>query len=447
MLISIAVDFHSADVATRERFHLSEERLNALYGTPRDQTLRELALVSTCNRTELYAWAEADGPDVIDHLSQTLARRWMGSRKEAHALLQIARRRTGIDVARHIMRVAAGLESQVLGDGQILGQLKTAYRLANARGTAGPVLHRLIETALRTGKRVTTETSISAGRNSVGAEAAAMVMHRFGSLAHARVVVVGCGKTGERAARQLKKLGAQDVVLLNRTMSRAVELANAVGGRAAPWDAMHLELAMADAAIVATGAELPLVKTELLRECRENCGTAGYPLVLLDLSVPRNIEPGVRQLDGLSLVDLDQLHSPIVAAEEARRAAVPSANSIVEEELDVFMEWSSAAAARAVIRPLHDALVEVARREVAFAAGDDAVAVRTADRIVAKLLARPMNALRNAIQRGETLDDLMLTMDQLFAEHGVRKALHGRSHALSAMPPVVLENAVRTQGA
>jgi glutamyl-tRNA reductase len=444
MLISIAVDFHSADVATRERFHLSEERLEALYGTPRDEVLRELALISTCNRTELYAWTESEGPEAVEHLAQTLARRWMGSRREAHALLGIARRRTGIDVARHILRVGAGLESQVLGDGQILGQLKTAYRLANGRGTAGPVLHRLIETALRTGKRVATETSLSAGRNSIGAEAAAMVLHRFGSLAHARVVVVGCGKTGERTIRQLKKLGAQDVVLLNRTMSRAVELANAVGGRAAAWDAMHLELAMADAAIVATGAESALVKAEMLRECRENCGTAGYPLLLLDLSVPRNIEPGVRHLDGLTLVDLDLLHTPIVAAEEARRAAVPSANAIVEDELHNFMEWSSAAAARAVIRPLHDALVEVARREVAYAAGDDAVAERTADRIVAKLLARPMAALRNAIQRGETLDDLMLTMDQLFAEHGVRQGLTGRSHTLA---PVAHESAARVQGA
>ncbi len=444
MLLSIAVDFHSADVATRERFHLSEERLEALYAAPRDDVMREMALISTCNRTELYAWTEGDGPEAVDQLSQSLARRWAGSRKEANSLLQIARRRTGIDVARHILRVAAGLESQVLGDGQILGQIKTAYRLANGRGTAGPVLHRLIETALRTGKRVTSETSLSAGRNSIGAEAAAMVLHRFGSLAHARVVVVGCGKTGERTVRQLRKLGAQDVVLLNRTMSRAVELANAVGGRAAPWDAMHLELAMADAAIVATGAELPLVKAELLRECRENCGTVGYPLVLLDLSVPRNIEPGVRNLDGLTLVDLDQLHTPIVAAEEMRRAAVPSASSIVEDELANFMEWSSAAAARAVIRPLHDALVEVARREVAFAAGD-AVADRTADRIVAKLLARPMAALRNAIQRGETLDDLMLTMDQLFAEHGVRKGIAARSHP--TMAPVPRESTVRVQGA
>jgi glutamyl-tRNA reductase len=306
------------------------------------------------------------------------------------------------------------------------------------------VLHRLIETALRTGKRVATETSLSAGRNSIGAEAAAMALHRFGSLAHARVVVVGCGKTGERTARQLKKLGAQDVVLLNRTMSRAVELANAVGGRAAAWDTMHLELAMADAAIVATGAETPLVHAELLRTCRENCGTAGYPLMLMDLSVPRNIEPSVRDLDGLSLVDLDKLHLPIVAAEEARRAAVPLANAIVEDELRAFMEWSSAAAARAVIRPLHDALVQVARREVEYAAGDSAVAERTADRIVAKLLARPMAALKTAIQRGESLDDLMLTMDELFAEHGARHASRPRLHQAA---PATIENVAHAQGA
>lgn len=444
MLISVAVDFHSADVATRERFHLSEERVESLYGAPREEALEELALITTCNRTEVYAWVQAGGADSVEHFTQAIARRWMGSRKDARALLAVARRRSGIDVARHILRVAAGLESQVLGDGQILGQLKGAYRLANEKGAAGPVLHRLIETALRAGKRVANETSLSAGRNSIGAEAAAMALHRFGSLQHARVVVVGCGKTGERTARQLKKLGAQDVVLVNRTMSRAVELANIVGGRAAAWDTLHLEVAMADAAIVATGAQQPIVEAAQLAACRANCGTAGYPLLLLDLSVPRNIDPAVREMEGTTLVDLDQLHLPLVAAEEMRRGAVPVADQIVEEELAAFMEWSSVAAARAVIRPLHDALVEVARREVEFAAGDSAVAERTADRIVAKLLARPMAALKNAIKRGETLDDLMLTMDQLFAEQGVRATPASRAHVPA---PATRDGVAQAQGA
>ncbi len=415
MLISIAVDFRTADVATREKYHLTGDRAAALYGRPRDELITELALVSTCNRDELYAWCDAEGEAAMERATQELARRWMGTKKDTRGLLAIARRRTGLDVARHLMRVTSGLESQVIGDGQILGQVRQAYKAASAADAVGPVLHRLFETALRTGKRVSTETSLSAGRNSIGAEAAAMALHRFGSLEHARVVVAGAGKTAERTVRQLHKLGARDIVILNRTLERAETLARAVGGRAAPMESLHLELAMADVGIAATGSEVPIIVADQLRTTRENCGTADYALLLVDLSVPRNIDPAVTSLEGVTLVDLDALHIPILAAEEQRRSAIPSAARIVEEETRAFAEWAAEASARQAIKPLHDALVAIAKREVGFAAGE-AVAERTAERIVAKMLARPMTALRTALARGEAVDDFATALDSLFVD-------------------------------
>ena len=199
MLISIAIDFHHADVATREQFHLSEERLTQLYRTARSEIVTEAALISTCNRTELYAWVDGDDPTLVDRAVRTLARRWMRTRAEGDQLLQAATRRVGIDAARHVVRIAAGLESQVLGDGQILGQLKAAYKRASRGHSAGPVLHRLFETALRAGKRVQTETSLTTGRNSIGAEAAITANQRFGNLENARCLLVGAGKTGALA--------------------------------------------------------------------------------------------------------------------------------------------------------------------------------------------------------------------------------------------------------
>jgi len=413
MLISIAVDFRSADVATREKYHLTGDRVSALYARQRDELIRELALVSTCNRDELYAWCDLEGDAALERATQELARRWMGSKKETRGLLQIAKRRVGLDVARHLLRVASGLESQVIGDGQILGQIRSSYKFAHASHAMGPVLHRLFETALRTGKRVSTETSLSAGRNSIGAEAAAMALHRFGSLEHTRVVVAGAGKTAERTVRQLHKLGARDIVIINRTMDRAEVLAKAIGGRAAPMDSLHLELAMADVGVAATGSEVPIIRHDALRQTRENCGTTGYALFLVDLSVPRNIEPTCARLSGVTVVDLDALHIPIMAAEEMRKSAIPSAARLVEEELRSFAEWASAATARQAIRPLHDAIVAIAKREVAFAAGEEAAA-RTAERIAAKMLARPMVALRSALARGDGLDEFALALDCLF---------------------------------
>jgi glutamyl-tRNA reductase len=413
MLISLAVDFRSADVATREKYHLTADRVHALYGSPRDELIRELALVSTCNRDELYAWCDEEGDAALERATQELARRWMGTRKDVRGLLKIAKRRSGSDVARHLLRVASGLESQVIGDGQILGQVRSAYKFAAASHALGPVLHRLFEVALRTGKRVSAETSLSAGRNSIGAEAAAMALHRFGSLEHTRVVVAGAGKTSERTVRQLHKLGARDIVIVNRSPERAERLAKAVGGRVAPLEALHLELSMADIGMAATGSELPIIRAAELRQTRENCGTTGYALFLVDLSVPRNIEPACATLDGVTLVDLDALHIPIMAAEEMRRESIPAAGRIVEDEVRRFLDWAAASVAREAIEPLREAIIAIARREVAYVAGDS-VAEAAARRIAAKMLARPMVALRGALSRGEGLDDFAEALDSLF---------------------------------
>jgi glutamyl-tRNA reductase len=417
MLISIAVDYKHANVATRERFHLSDARVARLYSREVHSEVRELVCVATCNRSEIYAWTASNDPATpaaFDHAVRAIARAWMGSKSEAQALLAAAKVRGGLDVARRALRIAAGLDSQVMGDGQILGQLRDSYREADEEGAAGSVLHRLFDTALRTGKRVQHETSLTAGRRSVGAEAASVAHDRFGNLAHARVVVIGCGKTGQSTARQLMKLGARDLVLINRSPKRAETLAAEVGGRAAPYEAMHVEVAMADVAITATAAAEPVVMYQQLKNARENCGTATYPLLLLDLAMPRNIDPLLGGAPGVTLADLDSLHLPVLAAEEMRRAAAPAAEAIVEAELESFVEWVAAAAARDAIRPLAQALTEICRRELTFAAGD-AVAAHATDRIVAKLLARPMTKLRTAIAHGEALHAFTMTLDSLFA--------------------------------
>ncbi|MBY0491227.1 MAG: glutamyl-tRNA reductase [Gemmatimonadaceae bacterium] len=415
MLISIAIDFRHADVATRERFHLSEERLTQLYRTARTDVITESALIATCNRTELYAWVDSDNRDDIEQAVQLLARRWMRTRADGEQLLQTATRREGHEAASHVIRIASGLESQVLGDGQILGQLKAAYKRASRGDAAGPVLHRLFETALRAGKRVQTETSLTAGRNSVGAEAAITASLRFGNLENARCVVIGAGKTGARAAKQLHKLGARDIVVINRTPTKAQELAGMVHGRAAAWDTMHVEAAMADVVIVATGSEVPVITAPALARAREACASSGYALLLMDLSMPRNIDPAVIEQAGVTLVDLDTLHQPVLDAETMRREAVPQAEAICHEETQAFMEWVATMPARDAIRPLREALEDVARREVAFHAKDESVAEKAASRIVAKLLAGPMAALRRSLQRGEDLDAQAMMLLEMFA--------------------------------
>lgn len=415
MLISLALDFRRADLRTRERFYLTDERVDALYQEARGDLVQELALVSTCNRIELYAWSPARAPAEFVAALSDLARRWMGDDSSASDLIATATHRQGADVSLHLCRVAAGLESQVLGDAQILGQVRRAYRRATEAGVVGAHLHRLFDAALRAGKRVQRETSLVGGKNSIGAMAASVAARRLGPLVRRRCVVLGCGKTGARAARALVKLGAADVVLINRTPQRAHDLAEEVWGRAAPFDALHREIAQADVAIVATGAERPPVRASSLRFCREMAGTQDHELLILDLSLPRNVEPEVVGLPGVSLVDLDHLNPPLAAAEQARRDAVPAAERIVEQELCEFDAWLRQEPAREAIRPLCEALVEVCRREVGHAAGAD-IAERAAERIVAKLMARPMLVLRHAHERGHSTEALTAALQSLFAD-------------------------------
>ena len=230
MLICLFVDFHAADVATRERFHLSPTRAEAIYQALHtghfDETVKEVAVVSTCNRIEMYASCPGITNEEIPRTIAMLAGRWMPNETDATELLSIAAIRTGIGAARHALRVASGLESQVLGDAQILWQFRRAHANASAAGACGPVLHRLFETALRAGKRVQSRTALCNGGNSVGAQAVALAAQRLAArgsraLSDAAIAIVGCGKTGERTARQFARLGARNVVLLNRSAGRA----------------------------------------------------------------------------------------------------------------------------------------------------------------------------------------------------------------------------------
>ncbi len=426
MLISLAVDCHHADVSTRERYHLTAERAARLHvARPGEHAaVGEVVSIATCNRSEVYAWCPGSGDAAMRAATTVLARRWMGRAAEAGQLLTVARRREGADAARHLLRVAAGIESQVLGDAQILGQLREAYAAARERGGSGTVVGRLFDAALRVGKRVRAETALLAGPTSVGSAAASHVARRIGTLPHARVLVVGCGKTGSRAARQIVKLGARDLVLVNRSMDRAEALATSLGGRAAPLGSLHGEAALADVVIIATGATAPVLLSDPLVVARRNCATAGHPLLVVDLAMPRNVDPAVASVRNVVLVDLDALNPLLVASAESRRASVPAAEAIVAGELADFSAWMDAAVLRAAIHPLRDALRDVCLREVRHAAGD-AVAERTADRIVAKLLARPMTELRQALARGERVDTLAGALARLFAAPTPPPALDG----------------------
>ncbi len=421
MLVSLGLDFRSARLEVRERFHLREDDVVRIQDTLARRGVRETVITRTCNRVEAYCWWPEAAENASLDPGREISRAWVeGDGPEANALHALAHMRGSGGAARHLFRVAAGLESQILGDIHILGQLRRAYRDAIEAGRVGSHLHRLFETALRVGKQVKRETRLLARRNGVGSETARKANERLGRLAGRTCVIVGCGKSGSHAARCLSQLGATDIALVNRTVERAEKLARDLGNaRAAGLEALPGLLAEAHLVVVATGASEPVLTAPLLERARRQAGRQ-RPLLVIDVSVPRNVEASVGRMPQVELVDLDSLHPETAELQKSRMAAVPEAEGLVEEGVGEFVHWLELAQARRALRPLHAALSEICRREVSHLAGESPLATRTADRIVASLMAHPMTALRAASKRGEPVEDAIGALGALFA--GARTA-------------------------
>ena len=410
MLISIGVDFRKTPVGTRERllepFRLIETNSGLL------SSVHESLSIQTCNRLELYCWSPLAEEGGAEAVFTELVERWTQSACMRDEILMRGHARSGTAVTRHLLRIAAGLESQILGDIHILGQLRRAYTEATERGTVGPHLHRLFDFALRTGKRVRHETALMEGRRSVGSAAVHMVLQRIGDLGRPpRIAVVGCGKVGSHAARALADSKAE-LVLLNRTASRAQRLGVELACEVAPWEDLTKECLKADGLIVATGSEDFVIGPERLRD---GIGLTS-PTVVIDLAVPRNVDPAVDNMSGVHLVNLDALNPETAAIEEARQAAVYEAEDIVEEETVAFMEWLAARRASKALEPLRLTLQALCEREIGFTTDAEA-ASRTASRIVAKMMASPMEELRGLVQNGSTVEPVATMMRSLFREN------------------------------
>jgi len=411
MLVSMSVDHRRACLSVRERFHLDDEAMAEAYRWFAASGMTSVVLAQTCNRLEAYAWWPDSDPtvDFAAHASPARGRRvlaralcaaWCaGDDGGAEEMERYAVVATGAAAAEHLLRVSAGLESQVLGDIHVLAQLRQAYRRAVELDRVGSPLHRLFELAFRLGKCVRRETGLMSTRSGVGSEAARVAEGVAGA---GGVVVVGAGKIGTQAARTLVARGVEGVVIVNRTEARAETLSRQLGtGRWASLERLPEQLASARAVIVATDARDPVLTAEMIASVRPDGGDRHRPLSIIDVSVPRNVDPEAGKLEGIELVDLDTLHPETSAAVAARREAIPRVEQLVADACREYLYWLELATAREALHPLRTVIAEVCRREIAFVTGESLASSRAADRIVARVLAHPMASLRSARARGE----------------------------------------------
>src|SRR5215210_1212516 len=333
-LLALGASHKTAPVAVRERIALTEaaaERfMRELVG---EEPIQEAVVLSTCNRTELYL-VVGDPVEAETAVLGQLARR-AGVRPTE--LLEGIYSLRNCDAARHLYRVTSGLESMVVGEAEVQGQVKRAYEAALATQSTGPLTNKLFRAALATGKRVRTDTAISIGRASVASVAVDAAREALGDLGSRHVLIIGAGETAEGTARALHEQGVRTMFVANRRRERAIALAKRFGGDTVAFDALPDELTRADIVVASTSSPHQILGAEDLALVMPE--RAGRPLLLIDLAVPRDIDPACAELPGVTVSDIDDLQRQVTRQQLVRRTEARKAEGIVEEEIQTFAGW------------------------------------------------------------------------------------------------------------
>jgi len=353
-LIAAGISYRTAPIEARERCVVGGADvggvLDAVLGAA---GAREAVVLSTCNRTEFYL-VEGDA-DAADTVWQTLGQR-LGA--DATPLGYVRRDR---DAVRHLMRVAAGLDAMVLGEAQIQGQVRDAWELSRAR--SGPMLNRLFQTALAVAGRVRTETAIGRGAGSVPSAAVMLARKIFGSLAGRRALVLGAGEMAELALERLMAEGMRSALVANRTFAHAEALAVRHGATAVPLDDCWAALAGVDVLVCSTASPHPVVVPSLLASALADRGDR--PLCILDVALPRDVDPRVGALDNVFLYDIDDLRAVVTVGIEQRRSEVPTAEQLIDGEVEKYWQWLAGLAAVPVVTDVRAAMERLRAHELA----------------------------------------------------------------------------------
>jgi glutamyl-tRNA reductase len=423
-LLALGISHKTAPVALRERLAFTEAQAVELARQLTDgPEVDEAVVICTCNRTEVYLVVGGGGGDPVRAEAEVLGQLARHAGIRPTELAQQIYSPRNCDAARQLYRVTAGLESMILGEAEIQGQVKRAYESARAAGVTGPLLNRLFAAALTTGKRVRAETGIAASRVSVPSVAVDLAQDVLGSLADRHVVILGAGETSELTAQALARQGAGTIFVANRHADRALSLAQRFGGSVVGLDGLPDQLLRADIVVSSTSSPHPIVgreEMELVMAQRNGArpgGRDGQDLLLIDIAVPRDIEPACGDVEGVTLYDIDDLQAVVARNLGARAEIVPQAEEIVEEEIHRFARWLGQAETLptvAALRERADALVEQILRENSgrweSASERDLMRVEAIARaVVSRLLHEPTIRLRSLsserTMRGSPHDD------------------------------------------
>jgi glutamyl-tRNA reductase len=392
-LLLVGISHRTAPIELRERVDFQARGLENALRTLATRAPRgasgEMAVLSTCNRAELYIACE----DVAAARSELVSFVSAYHGVEVAAIEPHVYDVADIEAARHLFRVAAGLDSLVVGEPQILGQVKEAHGAAKHADTAGPLLNRLFHSSFAVGKRVRSETGLGSGAVSVSYAAVSLAKKIFGNLDGRTVVVLGAGEMGKLTAQHMKSQGVRHVTIVSRTMAHAARTADAIGGAtAARWDDMDAALATSDIVITATGAAAPILtkaRVEAVMRPRRN-----RPLFIIDIAVPRDVEAAAGEIEQVFLYNIDDLQAAVRENLARRASEVARAEAIVDEELEKFGSWLRARGVIPTVVALRQSFESIRRAEL--------------DRLDFKLSALPPEARDEARARVDEITHLIV---------------------------------------
>lgn len=414
-LLLVGLSHYTAPVELRERVAFSEEALEDAVRHAAALGEGEALLLSTCNRVELYVVSSSGGMDLLRPRVEHFFAAAGGVPIEQ--LTQHLYARDGLEAVRHLFRVAASLDSMVVGEPQILGQVKSAFTAARRAGTVGATLERTMQRAFAVAKRVRTETAVARASSSIAAAGVELARHIFGELEGKSVLLLGAGKMADLAARHLCAAGCRRLIVLNRTLARAEELARRIGGAARAWEELEVELAHADIVLCSTGATRPVVEREQVQRVMR--ARRGRWLCFIDIAVPRDVAEEVGRLDNVYLYDVDALTQLVDENLADRRHEAEAAEQIVVEEIDRFSAIERSLGVVPTIKALRERFLGVAREEAERTLGrlqrvsevDRREVHAMAEAIVNKLLHHPLTT----IKREAESEELIAVVRRLFA--------------------------------
>jgi glutamyl-tRNA reductase len=425
VIVVVGLSHRTAPVEVRERFASTGEATPALLA--RLVTRRELAeamFLCTCNRVEVVAMARPDGQAgggvdaAVAAIREELARH--GGAAGGDAIAEFLYEKRGDEAVRHVFRVAASLDSMVLGEPQILGQVKEAHDAAIAAGALRGTLGRCVSRAFAVAKRVRTETALGSGMVSISSVAVDMARRIFGDLAEHAVLLLGAGEMAEAAARSLGK-DARGVRICNRSFEKAAALASEMKASAVPWEGLEAELAQADVVVTSTASPRPVVTAQMVKRAMK--ARRGRTLFFVDIAVPRNVDPAAHAIDNVYVYDVDDLEAQVAHGRRARHGEVESAEKIVAEELNEFLVWTrglevqpTIVAMRAKTRAVLFSELErsLGGRLKHLTEGDRAALTQMLESSINKLLHAPTTRLKARAGESEDAGELASALRHLF---------------------------------